>query len=129
MSKFDEIRQSIYPELTELNTVMKQSLNSNCELLNSVVDSYLQSKGKQIRPIIVILSAKFFGTVTPEVIFGAAAIELLHNASLIHDDVIDETKMRRGKATINSIWDNHIAVLAGDFFVSNSSVCYKNRRF
>lgn len=123
MSKFDEIRQSIYPELTELNTVMKQSLNSNCELLNSVVDSYLQSKGKQIRPIIVILSAKFFGTVTPEVIFGAAAIELLHNASLIHDDVIDETKMRRGKATINSIWDNHIAVLAGDFFVSNSLQC------
>ena len=96
---------------------------TNSELLNEVVKKYLETKGKQIRPIIVILSAKFFAEVNSNVLNGAAAIELLHNASLIHDDVVDETKVRRGNPTVNSIWNNHIAVLVGDFFVSNSLSC------
>lgn len=124
MTNFDEIRELISSDLERLQKIIKQSLSSNSPLLNEIVDKYLETKGKQIRPIIVVLSAKFFGAeVSDGVLCGAASVELLHNASLIHDDVIDETKQRRGHDTINNTWDNHIAVLVGDFFVSNALAC------
>ena len=124
MTNFDEIRDLISFDLERLQKIIKQSLSSNSPLLNKIVDKYLETKGKQIRPIIVVLSAKFFGAeVSDGVLCGAASVELLHNASLIHDDVIDETKQRRGHDTINNTWDNHIAVLVGDFFVSNALAC------
>lgn len=124
MTNFDEIRKLISSDLERLQTIIKQSLASNSPLLNEIVDKYLETKGKQIRPIIVVLSAKFLaGIATEQVLCGAAAVELLHNASLIHDDVIDETKQRRGHDTVNNTWDNHIAVLVGDFFVSNALAC------
>lgn len=124
MTNFDEIRDLISSDLERLQKIIKQSLSSNSPLLNKIVDKYLETKGKQIRPIIVVLSAKFFGAeVSNGVLCGAASVELLHNASLIHDDVIDETKQRRGHDTINNTWDNHIAVLVGDFFVSNALAC------
>lgn len=124
MTNFDEIRDLISSDLERLQKIIKQSLLSNSPLLNKIVDKYLETKGKQIRPIIVVLSAKFFGAeVSDGVLCGAASVELLHNASLIHDDVIDETKQRRGHDTINNTWDNHIAVLVGDFFVSNALAC------
>lgn len=124
MTNFDEIRDLISSDLERLQKIIKQSLSSNSPLLNKIVDKYLETKGKQIRPIIVVLSAKFFGAeVSDGVLCGAASVELLHNASLIHDDVIDETKLRRGHDTINNTWDNHIAVLVGDFFVSNALAC------
>ena len=124
MTNFDEIRDLISSYLERLQKIIKQSLSSNSPLLNKIVDKYLETKGKQIRPIIVVLSAKFFGAeVSDGVLCGAASVELLHNASLIHDDVIDETKQRRGHDTINNTWDNHIAVLVGDFFVSNALAC------
>jgi octaprenyl-diphosphate synthase len=91
--------------------------------MHQIVSKFLESKGKQIRPILVILSGRFFGGVNNKVLNAGAAIELLHNASLIHDDVIDESKERRGKPTINRIWDNHISVLVGDFFVSAALHC------
>ena len=124
MTNFDEIRDLISSDLERLQKIIKQSLSSNSPLLNKIVDKYLETKGKQIRPIIVVLSAKFFGAeVSDGVLCGAASVELLHNVSLIHDDVIDETKQRRGHDTINNTWDNHIAVLVGDFFVSNALAC------
>lgn len=124
MTNFDEIRDLISSDLERLQKIIKQSLSSNSPLLNKIVDKYLETKGKQIRPIIVVLSAKFFGAEVSDGVFcGAASVELLHNASLIHDDVIDETKQRRGHDTINNTWDNHIAVLVGDFFVSNALAC------
>ena len=124
MTNFDEIRDLISSDLERLQKIIKQSLSSNSPLLNKIVDKYLETKGKQIRPIIVVLSAKFFGAeVSDGVLCGAASVELLPNASLIHDDVIDETKQRRGHDTINNTWDNHIAVLVGDFFVSNALAC------
>lgn len=88
--------------------------------MNKVIATYLERKGKQIRPIMVLLSAKLLGNVSRKVIEGAVAVELLHNASLIHDDVVDDTRLRRDAATINGLWDNHLAVLIGDFFLSNS---------
>ncbi|MCM1029023.1 MAG: polyprenyl synthetase family protein [Pseudoflavonifractor sp.] len=116
-STFDAIKESIAPELALLHEAISHTLKSSSNpLLNTVINSYLTSKGKLIRPILVILTARLFGSVTPRVIAAASAVELLHNASLIHDDVVDESKLRRGQPTINATWDNHIAVLVGDFF-------------
>ena len=103
-----------------MNEIIRESLFTPNQLMNQVVTGYLQTKGKQIRPLLVLLSAKFFGGVTPDTLYAAAALEMLHNASLIHDDVVDETSLRRGAATVNALWGNHLAVLVGDFFVSNA---------
>lgn len=117
MTNFDEIKSIISPELKQLEEIIDQSLTSNSPLLNEIVKMYLKTKGKQIRPIVVILSAIFFAAeANRRVLHGAAAIELLHNASLIHDDVVDETKKRRGQDTINSVWDNHVAVSCRGLF-------------
>ncbi len=120
MNHLETIQQTLKPELEALNRIITDSLATNSELMNEVVTTYLRTKGKQIRPILVILSAKMLGEVNEHVLYAGAALEMLHNASLIHDDVVDDTKKRRGVDTINSIWDNHISVLVGDFFVSNS---------
>ena len=108
MIKLSDIKQSIDAELTQLNTI---------------VSNYLKTKGKQLRPILVLLSGRLFGGINKQVITAGAAIEMLHNASLIHDDVIDQSKTRRGVDTINGVWENHVAVLVGDFFVSRALVC------
>lgn len=123
MANMQQIKQSIEPELDALNAIIEQTLHSSSTLTNRIVTRYLRVKGKQIRPILVLLSAKFFGGVNDKALNGGAAIELLHNASLIHDDVIDRSATRRGAATINSVWDNHVAVLVGDFFVSGALKC------
>ncbi len=114
----EDIQQSISSDLVRLNERIESKLLSSNEMMNAIVKNYLKTKGKQIRPIIVMLSAKLFGDINDTVIAAASAVELLHNSSLIHDDVIDETKLRRGHPTVNSQWDNHIAVLTGDYFVS-----------
>ena len=120
MDILSKIKQPIEGELIRLNEVIVQILSSTSPLLSRIVDHYLSMKGKQIRPILVLLTARLVGDIKPETIYGAAAVELLHNATLIHDDVVDESKLRRGKTTINGIWDNRIAVLAGDYFVSSA---------
>lgn len=120
MTTLEAIQTTIAPELEMLNRRIIGQLSTSNVLMNSVVTSQLESKGKQIRPIIVMLCAKMFGAVNDNIISAAAAVELLHNASLIHDDVVDQAKTRRNRPTINSIWDNHIAVLVGDFYVSSA---------
>lgn len=120
MTSLDSIKAVIAPDLVRLNTLIRTQLHADNPLMDTVIESYLTSKGKQIRPIIVMLCARMFGEITQRVLDAAAAVELLHNASLIHDDVVDESKLRRSEPTINAVWDNHIAVLVGDFFVSTS---------
>lgn len=120
MTTLQTIQQTLAPELRLLNERIQATLDSPNALMNSVVHNYLEKKGKQIRPILVMLSAKLLGDVNDRVIAGAVAVELLHNASLIHDDVVDDTLTRRGSLTINGAWDNHLAVLVGDFFLSNA---------
>jgi octaprenyl-diphosphate synthase len=117
------IQEQLSPELDALNNIIVATLTSNSELTNSIVTTYLKSKGKMLRPIITLLSAKFFGGINETALQGAAALEMLHNASLIHDDVIDEAKERRGLPTINNVWSNHVAVLVGDFFVTGALRC------
>lgn len=120
MTAFETIKTTLAPDLARLNVVIREHLLSGNALMDKVIESYLTTKGKQIRPIIVMLCAGMFGQIDERVLNAAAAVELLHNASLIHDDVVDESKLRRSKPTINAVWDNHIAVLVGDFFVSTS---------
>lgn len=120
MTTYQEIQQLIAPELDMLHVRITGALSSRNTLMNTVVEGYLKSKGKLIRPILVILTAKLLGSVNTHVISAAAAVEMLHNASLIHDDVVDESSTRRGRPTVNAVWDNHIAVLVGDYFVSGA---------
>lgn len=121
MDILSKIKQPIEAEMVRLNEVIAQMLASESPLLTRVVEHYLSTRGKQIRPILVLLAARLLGDVRPETIYGATAIELLHNATLIHDDVVDESKQRRGEATLNALWDNRVAVLAGDYFVSSAT--------
>lgn len=120
MQSFDTIQGRLAPELSRMNEIIRDSLSTPNDLMNQIVEEYLKVKGKQIRPVLVLLSASFFGGVRPESLYAGAALEMLHNASLIHDDVVDETSLRRGVKTINAGWGNHLAVLVGDFFVSNA---------
>lgn len=120
MEHINKIAEYLRPELDEMNAIIAESLATSNKMMNDIVTHYLEVKGKQIRPILVILSARMFGEVTREVLYAGAALEMLHNASLIHDDVVDETSLRRGMSTINARLGNHIAVLVGDYFVSNA---------
>lgn len=120
MDQLNIIQSRLGRELDQMNAIIRQSLSTENELMDKVVGNYLAVKGKQIRPIMVILSAALFGGVNDHVLHAGAALEMLHNASLIHDDVVDETSLRRGKETVNALWGNHIAVLVGDYFVSNA---------
>lgn len=117
---FADITNDLAPELRRLNEIIAEALATPTPLMNEIVTRYLQSKGKQIRPVMVMLSARLLGSVTDRVLHAAASMEMLHNASLIHDDVVDDTLTRRGRRTINAIWDNHIAVLVGDYFMSGA---------
>ena len=120
MEQMKKIQECLGPELGEMNEIIAGTLHTSNEMMNDIVTRYLKIKGKQIRPILVILSARMFGEVTQEVLLAGAALDMLHYASLIHDDIVDETELRRGVATINATMGNHIAVLVGDFFVSNA---------
>ena len=104
--------------MERFNAAIVDSLGTDNELLQTVINYFLKAKGKQIRPMLVILSARLFGEINDSTVNAAVAVELLHNASLIHDDVVDGSPLRRGRKTVNDVWDNRIAVLVGDYFVS-----------
>ena len=96
----------------------KDSLKSNVSLLDRIMHYIIKRKGKQMRPMFVFLTAKLFGKFEENSYRAAAMIELLHTATLVHDDVIDEADFRRGYFSINALWKNKIAVLVGDFLLS-----------
>ena len=123
MVTLHDIKQSLAPELQQLNDIIAGTLRSDTPLMNTIVTRYLLTKGKQLRPMLVLLSGRLFGGVNDRVLHAGAAIEMLHNASLIHDDVIDQAQQRRGVETISSVWTNHVAVLVGDFFVTGALRC------
>ncbi len=122
MSKttIEKIRERLSGELDAMNALIRDSLATSDPLMRRGVEPYLRTKGKQIRPLLVFLSAKLFGDVNDSTMHASAAIEMLHNATLIHDDVVDGSDTRRGTPTLNRDFDNRIAVLVGDFFVSNA---------
>ena len=118
MSELNQIREPIRIELKEFDQHFKQSLKSNIPLLDIITNYILRKKGKQMRPAFVLLSARMFGEIGPSSYTAAAMIELLHTASLIHDDVVDESFERRGFFSINALWKSKIAVLVGDYLLA-----------
>ena len=96
----------------------KESLKTNVSLLDKIMHYIIKRKGKQMRPMFVFLSSKLFNNVNESTYTAASLIELLHTATLVHDDIIDESNFRRGFFSINSLWKNKISVLVGDFLLS-----------
>lgn len=120
MNALESIRELLKADLERLHGRINERLETSNPMLSAIVRENLRNKGKLVRPIVVILAARLLGEVNDAAIDAAAAVELLHNASLVHDDVVDNSSKRRGLPTINAVWDNHIAVLVGDFYVSTS---------
>src|ERR1700750_1521260 len=105
----------------ELNIFEKKfagAVKSNTPLLDTIMKYIIKRKGKQLRPMFVFLSAKLHGPVNESTYRAAALVEMLHTATLVHDDVVDESMERRGFFSINAVWKNKIAVLVGDYLLS-----------
>jgi len=113
-----QIRRPVEAEMKHFRRYFRDAMKTDISLLDRVVRYVLRQKGKRIRPLMVLLSAKMCGTVTETTYRGAALVELLHSATLIHDDVVDDAERRRGVFSINALWKNKVAVLLGDFLLS-----------
>ncbi len=119
MSKqLDHIKQPVKDELERFEKHFRKAMKSNVALLDKIMFYIVQRKGKQMRPIFVFLSAKAAGGTTEATYNAASLVELLHTATLVHDDVVDESLERRGFFSINALWKNKIAVLVGDYLLS-----------
>ncbi len=118
MTTLDDIKSAVSSELERFETFYKDALHSDNFILDKIGRYTLKHKGKQLRPLFVFLSAKCFGEVNESTFRAATFIELLHSATLIHDDVVDDASERRGFASINAMYKNKIAVLAGDYLLS-----------
>lgn len=112
------ISDPVQEELKEFDEIFSASLKSNVAYIDIIMKYVLKQKGKKIRPLLVLLSAKASGPVNSRTFIAATLVELLHTATLIHDDVVDEAKTRRGIPSINSVWKNKAAVLIGDYLLS-----------
>ena len=112
------IAQPVQHHLETFEKVFRESIRSRIGLVDLVAKYIIKTKGKRVRPILVMLSAGVCGGVTEKTYRGATLVEILHTATLIHDDVVDEADMRRGFASINAVWKNKIAVLMGDYLLS-----------
>lgn len=113
-----EVTDPVKDELQEFQSRFSEELKSKVALIDIITKYIHKQKGKQIRPALVLLSAKLCGGVTDRTYIAANMVELLHTATLIHDDVVDEAKERRGFASINAVWKNKAAVLIGDYLLS-----------
>lgn len=118
MTTLDDIKSAVSNELEQFEAFYKDALHSDNFLLDKIGRYTLKHKGKQLRPLFVFLSAKCFGEVNESTFRAATFIELLHSATLIHDDIVDDAAERRGFASINALYKNKIAVLAGDYLLS-----------
>lgn len=118
MSSIKEIKAPIQKEMDEFEVKFKSSMKSSVPLLDKITSYIVKRKGKQMRPMFVFLSAKMCGGITESTYRAAALIELLHTATLVHDDVVDDSNERRGFFSVNALWKNKIAVLVGDYLLS-----------
>ena len=114
----NDIKRPIETEMKAFEPYFKKQLKSPNLLLTIITNYILRNKGKQMRPTLVFLSALASGRITDRSYVAATLIELLHTATLVHDDVVDETYQRRGKFSVNAIWNSKIAVLVGDYFLA-----------
>ena len=132
MSKVYDIRKPIELEMEVFEEKFSKLMLSNVPLLNRITHYIIKRKGKQMRPMLIFLCSKLLnsGKLNEKVYRGASVIELIHTATLIHDDVVDESNKRRGFFSINAIWKNKIAVLVGDFLLSKGMLlCIDNKDY
>lgn len=118
MEIIEEIKKPIAAEFAEFEQAFRDALHTDNPLLQMALDHVLKTRGKQLRPILVLLAAKLCHGVNEKTIQTAVALELLHTASLIHDDVVDDSPTRRGAPSVHALWNNKVAVLVGDFLLA-----------
>lgn len=114
----NQIIAPVEAEMSEFEDRFRASMKSQVPLLDKVTHYIIKRKGKQMRPLFIFLTAKMFGDVTDKTYDAANLVELLHTASLVHDDVVDDANERRGFFSVNALWKNKIAVLVGDYMLS-----------
>lgn len=114
----DQIIAPVKSEMSEFEDRFRESMKSQAPLLDKVTHYIIKRKGKQMRPLFIFLTAKMLGEVTDKTYDAANLVELLHTASLVHDDVVDDANERRGFFSVNALWKNKIAVLVGDYMLS-----------
>ena len=132
MKVTEQIKDPIYEEMEYFEQKFSDSMSSKVALLNRITHFIVNRKGKQMRPMFVFLTAKLLGggKVTERTYRGASVIELIHTATLVHDDVVDDSNQRRGFFSINALWKNKIAVLVGDYLLSKGLLlCIHNEDF
>lgn len=122
MDERRKIEMPVAQEFERFKEEFRNSLQSNTPTLQAAIEQILDATGKHVRPLLVLLTAKACGAITGNTINSAVFLELLHTATLIHDDVIDETKERRGVPSLNAIFDNRIAVLVGDYVLATALI-------
>ncbi|MCD8235519.1 MAG: polyprenyl synthetase family protein [Prevotellaceae bacterium] len=120
MNPLQQIRKPIEKEMERYGEVFDSCLRHKTPFLNEVLKMIGARKGKMMRPMLTLLSAKLFGEVGDSAIYAAAAFEFFHTASLVHDDVVDESDRRRGQSSVNGAYGNKVAVLIGDYVLTNS---------
>ena len=120
MNPIELIKSAIRSELELFDITLVNSLHTENTLLKGVNEYVFMNMGKRLRPMLALLSAKLLGEVGPAAIHGAIALELLHTATLIHDDVVDDTHERRGAQSVNARWGNKVAVLSGDYMLAGA---------
>jgi len=118
MSTLTRIKKPVEKEMAEFEAYFGKTMHSEIPLLNIILNYILRRKGKQMRPLLVFLTAKLNGNISEATFVAATFIELLHTASLVHDDVVDDANERRGALSINALWNSKIAVLVGDYMLS-----------
>jgi len=123
-----DINAPIASEMKEFEKKFRNSMKSNVHLLDKIMSYIVKRKGKQMRPMFVFLSAGLCGQINESTHRGASLIELLHTASLVHDDVVDDANYRRGFFSINALWKNKIAVLVGDYLLSKGLLLSVNHQ-
>ena len=120
MNYLSRIKQPIETELNDFIAMFNQSLSHSDGLLESVLSHIRNRGGKRMRPMLMLLMAKNYGGITDATLKAAVGLELLHTASLVHDDVVDESEQRRGQQSVNATYDNKVAVLVGDYILSTA---------
>src|SRR5205809_3272233 len=118
MLTLQDIKVPITPVMDDFEKKFRSSMKSSVPLLDKITHYIVKRKGKQMRPMFVFLTAGMSGGITESTYRAASLIELLHTATLVHDDVVDDSNLRRGFFSINALWKNKIAVLVGDYLLS-----------
>jgi octaprenyl-diphosphate synthase len=118
MPVLTRIKRPVEKEMAEFEAYFGKTMRSEIPLLNIILNYIIRRKGKQMRPLLVFLTARLNGEITEATFVAATFIELLHTASLVHDDVVDDADERRGALSINALWNSKIAVLVGDYLLS-----------